>query len=51
MVGGSKLKKNVLVVLPYRQVNAFLNRALIEYNFPTGLRPILRFFLKSSNAK
>lgn len=50
MVGGSKLK-NVLVVLPYRQVKAFLNWAPIEYNFPTGLRPILRFFLKLSNAK
>lgn len=50
MVGGSKLK-NILVVLPYRHVKAFLNKALIEYNFPTGLRPTLRFLLKSSIAK
>ena len=37
--------------MPYKHVNAFLNKAQTMYIFPIEESPILRFFLKSTNSK
>ena len=44
-------KKNSEFVLPYKHVNAFLNKAQTMCIFPIEESPILRFFLKSTNLK
>ena len=43
--------KDFKIVHPYKQLWAFCMSAEHMYSFPTQLRPILRFFLKSIKAK
>ena len=41
----------MLVVEPYKQLTAFLNKAQVMYIVPTCCNPIFWFFLKSMKAK
>ena len=43
--------KNSEVCALYKQVLALVSSAQTLYIFPTGLKPIFKFFLKSRNAK
>ena len=44
-------RKKLDVVFLYKHVMAFLSKAEITYIFPTELKPIFKFSLKSRNLK
>ena len=49
-LGGSMLKNSEVCIL-CKQVQALASSAQTLYIFPAGLKPIFKFFLKSSNAE